>query len=269
MAKLTRQQATLHLAACELLALDRELTPDERLFVLDYWQESSTGTNTLDGAFFTPWGLAVDVAVEVTGHRIIDLCAGIGALASACLTYGPRGREVVCVERNPRYVEIGRKVVPDATWIQADVFHLPDGLGRFDTAVSNPPYGATTRSGNGPGYRGRRFEYHVIAVASRFAAHGVFLIPQESTPLRPSETGGFTTVEDDEFRRFTTGTGIRLETNCGLDTSSYLYEWRGVAPRTEIVLATFGTRGFAPAPGVLPATDTSEGPGLLPMGAAG
>ncbi|WP_051740060.1 methyltransferase [Kitasatospora sp. MBT66] len=265
MAKLTRQQATLHAEACELLTLDRDLTPDERLFVLDNWQESATSRNTLDGAFFTPPGLAVDMAVEVTGHRIVDLCAGIGALASACLTYGPRGREIVCVERNPLYVEVGRRVVPDATWIQADIFDLPDGLGRFDTAVSNPPYGATPRTGDSPAYRGRRFEYHVIAIASRLAAHGVFLVPQESAPFRASRSGGLTTIDDPEYERFTAATGIRLDTNCGLDTSSYRHEWRGAAPRTEIVLTTFGIpRGPSPT-----AAETAPGElALFPPGDA-
>lgn len=275
MAKLTRQQATLHRAACDLLSLPRDLDPDERMFVLDNWQESTTGTNTLDGAFFTPAELAVDVSVEVVGTTVIDLCAGIGALASACLYNGPRGRTVVCVERNPRYVEIGRKVVPEATWIHADIFHLPqgllpEGLDRFDTAVSNPPFGATPRTGNAPGYQGRRFEYHVIAIASRLARRGVFIVPQQSVPFRQSQAED-ARVLDDEYQHFTRTTGLSLAPSCGIDTELYRSRWRGVAPRTEVAVADLTRSTLPPTDptAVLPqlTANATQQP-TLPMGAA-
>ncbi|WP_163511202.1 hypothetical protein [Fodinicola acaciae] len=81
MGKLTRQQERLHAQACQLINLGRDLTEDERTFVLDNWQESSTSTNACDRAHFTPAGLARDMSIEVSGNRIIDLGAGIGRLA--------------------------------------------------------------------------------------------------------------------------------------------------------------------------------------------
>jgi 2-polyprenyl-3-methyl-5-hydroxy-6-metoxy-1,4-benzoquinol methylase len=43
---------------------------------------------------------------------------------------------MVCIEKNPDYVAVGRKVVPEATWICADVFDLPADLGRYDRVVA-------------------------------------------------------------------------------------------------------------------------------------
>ncbi|MGV9268148.1 hypothetical protein ACWDRR_26185 [Kitasatospora sp. NPDC003701] len=188
MSKLPKDIAKLHQQAQGLVDLDRPLTHREREFVLDHWQESSTASNSLDGAFFTPPGLAAAFTIETTGpevQRVLDLCAGIGRLAWSCMNdLAAPDREMVCVERNPLYVEVGRKVLPEARWICADIFDLPSDLGRFDMVISNPPYGFVERSGDGPGVRSRRFEYHALAVAAELAECGVFLIPQESAPFR-------------------------------------------------------------------------------------
>lgn len=245
MGKLTKQDAKLHAEAEALVALERDLTEDEREFVLDHWQESQVAR--LDGAFFTPAPLARDLAIEVVGDRVIDLCAGIGRLSFACRDLwrrhnGEPARTFVCVEKNPDYVRVGRKVMPEATWVCADVFDLPAGLrevGRFDTAISNPPFGAVKRTGNGPGYAGRRFEYHVIAVASRLAWVGAFIIPQESAPFRYSGVPCFTKARDAEYEWFEKATGIVLGPSCGIDTSYCRDEWRGTAPRVEVVTVDF------------------------------
>ena len=57
MSKLTKQQAALHAQACAYLEKD-VLTLDERMFVLDHWQESANHINGVAGAFFTPQTLA-------------------------------------------------------------------------------------------------------------------------------------------------------------------------------------------------------------------
>lgn len=251
MPKLTKQQATRHQQAEDLLAVDRPLAEDEKQFFLDHWQESSTSRNALDGAFFTPRGLARDLSIEVVGERIVDLGAGIGHLAFACRRLfarrwnGEPRRELVCIERNPRYVEVGRKVVPEATWICADLFDLPEGLGVFDTAIANPPFGATARTGTGPRYRGRAAEYHVIDIAAELARHGAFLVPQPSAPFRYSGRACFTDEYSVAYERFQRQTGIELTPNCGIDTAQYKGEWRGVAPPVEIVTSDFTERTTA------------------------
>jgi hypothetical protein len=82
MASLTKQEAAQHAKACELLEKD-VLTFDDKLFVVDWWQESANHVNSAAGAFFTPHGLARDLATEVGGRKIVDLCGGIGKLAFA------------------------------------------------------------------------------------------------------------------------------------------------------------------------------------------
>jgi hypothetical protein len=248
--KLTKKQAQLHQEACALVALARDLSEDEREFVLDHWQESATSRNVLDGAFFTPADLASDLAIELRcADKILDLCAGIGRLAwqnrdfYGRRYFGEEPRELVCVEKNPAYVEVGRKVLPEARWICADVLDVPSlNLGRFDAAIGNPPFGTIARSGNGPRYSGPLFEYHVIDVAAQVAKAGVFIVPQLSAPFRLSGVPFYTEELSEQYRRFAAETGINLTASC-IDTSMCIDEWRGVAPRTEVVLADFTETG--------------------------
>ncbi|MBF6393920.1 methyltransferase [Nocardia farcinica] len=254
MGKMTKQQEKLHAEALALVDLDRDLTEDEKSFVLDNFQEMSTAANSTHGAFFTPAGLAQDFSVELTGRfgRLIDLGAGIGRLSHGCRNRwaGDPEREFVCVERNPDYVRVGRKILPEATWICGDILDVPDmGLGWFDVAIGNPPFGAIKRSKNAPGCTSRKFEYHVIAVAAQVADYGVFIIPQMSAPFDYSGkpyyqdgTGGR------EYDKFVRETGIVLEPNCGTDTSSHQEDWHGVSPATEIVTVDFTACNLAVAP---------------------
>lgn len=246
MARLSKEAAKAHERARTLVRLDRDLTEEEKDFVLDNWQEAATATHNLDGAFFTPEALARDLSIEVFGDRIIDLCAGIGRLAYSCRDYWGRRwnnqppREIVCIEQNPDYVAVGRKILPEATWICADVLTVPAlGLGRFDTAISNPPFGAIRRSGNAHGYDGPRFEYHVMTVASQLARFGAFIIPQRSASFRYSGEQYYREESDRDCRRFVDQTGISMSAGAGFDTSIYRDQWRGVSPKVEVVTCDF------------------------------
>lgn len=124
MAKLTKAQGKAHAEAEAILIKDR-LTEDGREFVFRNWHEGAEFINDAAGAFFTPYDLAGDFALDGAGGRVIDLCAGIGILLyfiGERAKYGSRPVELTCVEINPRYCEVGRKLLPDARWINADVF---------------------------------------------------------------------------------------------------------------------------------------------------
>jgi len=139
MAKLSKVAAKLHHQALDLVHSDKRLTLDDRYFILEHFHESATNMNGLAGAFFTPEGLANDLSVEVQECKsLIDLCAGIGRLAFACRE---RAERIVCVELNPEYARVGMRVMPEAEWIVGDVYSHHDP-GRFDVAISNPPFGA-------------------------------------------------------------------------------------------------------------------------------
>ncbi|MFC5911722.1 methyltransferase [Streptacidiphilus monticola] len=254
---LSKDEAKAHRQACQLLALRRELTEDEREFVLDNWHEAANPGRRLDGAFFTPGDLAFDLRLEIGGTRVLDLCAGIGRLAWAARDLWVRRwenqppRELVCVERNPDYVAVGRKVLPEARWICADVLDLTAmaaELGRFDTVVANPPFGRIDRGGkNAPGYTGARFEFHVIAVAAQFGRRGVFLLPQTSAPFQLSGRNYHRRVPNRDCEQFTQATGIELHAGVGIDTTAYP-DFRNTAVRTEVVVCDFPDRPLTPAP---------------------
>ncbi|WP_280202332.1 MULTISPECIES: methyltransferase [Nocardia] len=246
MGRLSKRAAAAHREACALVQLRRELCEDEKLFVLANFQESSFSGQSAEGVFFTPAGLARDMSIEVVGRRLIDLGAGIGRLAFTCRDLwrranGEPDRELVCVERNPVFVRVGRKVLPEARWLCGDLLrvHL-ERMPLFDTAIANPPFGAVARNCDAPGYRGPRFEYHAITVAARVARHGVFLIPQSSSPFRysgqPRMRDG---CADAQYQRFHAATGITLDPSCGIDTSVYRDDWHHPAVATEVVTCDF------------------------------
>lgn len=260
MARLTKPQARAHAEAEELLSKD-VLTLDEKLFVIEHWQESGQHINTAAGAFFTPYDLASDFAIDV-GHvsSVIDLCAGIGTLGLAVLRHHlwdtpPR---IVCIELNPAYVAVGRKILPEAEWITRSVFDLPDDLGEFEVAISNPPFGRIDRGGHAStSYTGGEFEFHVVDVASRLAQYGAFILPQQSAPFRYSGEPCYRREESTKYARFTKQTGIHMEPGCGIDTSVYEQGWHLVKPKVEVVLCDFEDVPAAepPAPIAPPVAD--------------
>jgi hypothetical protein len=238
MAKIPKEAAKRHNQALDLVKSDKRLNLDDRLFILENFHEGATNMNGLAGAFFTPEGLARDLSIEVAEcDSIIDLCAGIGRLSFACMHSATR---IVCVEQNPEYAEVGKRVMPDAEWIVADVFSIED-IGRFSWAISNPPFGAIkTGSAFEGNYTGAKFEYKVIELASRLAEWGTFIVPQTSAPFRYSGRQTYSVEIDKECQKFIEQTGIELGMNCGIDTSTYMSEWKGVSPTCEIVLCEFG-----------------------------
>ncbi|WP_216916809.1 methyltransferase [Nocardia noduli] len=252
MGRLTRAQADAHREALGLAGLHRDLDEEEKRFVLAHYQESTGQTRAAQGAFFTPTDLADCMSLDVVGNRVIDLCAGIGALAFACRNLseqanGRPAREIVCVEADPAFVAVGMKLVPEATWVCADVFDIGRYRWRlFDTAIANPPFGNRPRTGNAPGYLGSKFEYHVIALASHLARHGVFLVPQSSAPFKYSGGQAMRDGQGDaEYKRFSSGTGITLEPGCSVDTAFHDPYWHQRPPRTEIVTTEFGDSALA------------------------
>lgn len=249
MAKLTKQERKNHGQACALLQKD-VLTLDDKIFVLENWHEGANHENGERGAFFTPSGLARDFGIDAGGGGdVIDLCAGIGGLMFWLKLDGRIPGRMVCVEINPAYIAVGRKILPDAEWIQADVFDQLADLGKFALAISNPPFGAVRRSGNAPRYSGRKFEYHVMDIAADLAETGAFIVPQTSAPFIYSGGGHYREKRDAEFAKFAADTGIVMTAGCGIDTAFYKNEWHGVAPICEVACIDFDqARRDRPAP---------------------
>lgn len=110
MAKLTRAQAKAHAEAVSILQQER-LSEDDKEFVYRNWNEGANHVNGAAGAFFTPYDMAVDFAIDAGGGRIIDLCAGIGMLSYAIWQrsrFNESRPQITCVERNSDYLEVGK-----------------------------------------------------------------------------------------------------------------------------------------------------------------
>lgn len=270
MSRLTKPEAKKHAEAVTLLEKE-SLSEDECEFVREHWQESATNVNSAAGAFFTPMSQAYDFALEfdVNGPRIIDLCAGIGNLSAAAWVRATHERwngmpaaEIVCVELNPQYVEVGKKLFPEATWIEASIFDLPD-LGHFDVAISNPPFGKVNRGGgSAPAYTGAEFEFHVIDIASHLADSGCFILPAGSAPFRFSGAPYYQEIENGKYETFKKQTGIELTAGIGVDTTVFADDWHGVKVQTEHVCADFSEvrahRRSEPTPVPVPEQPTAD-----------
>lgn len=237
MAKLSKQQMKLHNQAMDLVHSDKVLKRDERMFILQNFQEGFNQANSLAGAFFTPLMLSRDTCIEINSNQsVVDLCAGIGGLSF----WLDRDNEVTCVELNPNYIEVGKRVNPYAKWIQMDALeYCETTTDRFVNALSNPPFGNIKTSDYKGLYTGSDFEYKIIEAASKVAEFGVFIIPQSSAPFRLSGVREYSDKMETKCKKFVDQTGIEMTPGCGVDTSIYLKEWHGVSPMCEIVTVEY------------------------------
>lgn len=226
---------------------------DRDEFLLSF-QPGALGDVGRDGAFFTPPGLASDLAVEVPTPsasssrpmRLLDACAGVGTLALAVVGHldrggreAPAGYELTMVERSEQFAEVGRRLLPWARWVVGDVLEegLLAHLGPFDWAVSNPPYGLSVRS---PWLLSRRSHFAVAEAVSRVAAGATLLLPQQCLPFRYSGRRRYEEVDpsavDPGYAAWCRATGWEM-TPSSIDTSLYSGEWRMASPVVEVVVA--------------------------------
>ena len=250
MAKLSKAQIKQHESALKLLENDI-LTYEEKVFVYENYQEGFQSDVIGCGIHFTPFNLANDFKIDMGGKRIIDLCAGIGTLSFCYLHHinhwdhrdpSYTKPEIVCVELNHDFVEIGKKLLPEATWVQADAldYEFLQSLGYFDYAIANPPFGnVKTSNSDRLKYTGKEFEFRLIEVASTIADNGTFILPQQSAGFVYSGQPYMEWTESRKYQSFKKQTNIELQPGCGIDTSIYKDEWKSTNIITEVCYADF------------------------------
>lgn len=252
MAKLTRIQTKAHEKALEILKQET-LTHEDKEFVFDNWHEGANHNQSLTGSFFTPLDLAFDAMLEVGGYNcelnVLDMCAGIGALSYAAIMrnqYNNCKVNVTCLELNPDYIEVGKKLVPEANWVQLNIDDVLEWHGdkpKFDYVISNPPFGKIPSRRNSPKYKGADFEYQVISLASELAEYGVFIVPQMSAGFNYSGKRSYERQpSDSKAGKFQQETGLFLECGIGVNTAIYRDQWRGASPLCEVVSIDFSER---------------------------
>lgn len=242
MAKLTKDETKKHNQVMELINSDKALTFDEKWFIIENFHEGANNNNGFAGAFFTPILFARDFALEVYGNTVIDLCAGIGALSFFIMnTYNKDDmpKELVCVELNHSYYEVGKKVLPEADWVLHDALTFNPGK-TFDQSISNPPFGnIKTSNYKDPLYTGSEFEYKIISKCSTISNTGAFILPQLSSGFKYSGNRYYERCEMSKYLKFKKDTSFEINPGIGIDTSIYKNEWKGVSPATEVGIVNF------------------------------
>jgi predicted RNA methylase len=261
MGKLSKAELKAHNHAVELVNNGRALSVDERQFIVENWHPGAVSDCTSAGAFFTPSDLAHDFGVvEVPSWgTVVDLCAGIGGLAFFATRQHYRTEDssqykrIICVERNPAFVEIGRRVMPEAHWICGDVLN-PDvwaEIGEVDFAFCNPPFGRMMQSDfKAPRYSGAEADLKVLDVAMMLAPMGAAIIPAQSAPF--SFVGGFNRRPSRKFDAFHRCVGVSLD-GSSVDATYHRDNWRDVCP--DVVVATWDVEAYGDQPCAIPSDD--------------
>ncbi len=244
--KLSKVEMRNHKEALALLEKPA-LTLEEKEFVFTHFHEGANHINSEAGAFFTSLDLAYDVAFA-TGYdyssgregkvRVLDMCAGIGVLSHALLHRYPH-IEVVCLEVNSEYVEVGKKLVPEATWVKGslDDMSLLSELRdmHFDLVVSNPPFGAvrSMEDVQCPRYKGAEAHFKCMDIASSLASNGLFIVPPNVAGFQYSGVQCYKELEDSKLKAFREQTGMMTTISIGLDTTCY-GGFKGTSIRVEL-----------------------------------
>ncbi|EOI1394911.1 methyltransferase [Citrobacter freundii] len=237
MARVTKKESQLRLKVMELVHSDRQLTEDDKEFIFNNYRGDGIGAT---GAFFTPEMLAWDFMLDAgCSDDCIELCAGIGRLSYYQFIRN-KPSHITCVELNPEYVLIGKRVLPQAEWITGDALqYTPDRF--YRVAYGNPPFGKINTSGAYTGrYTGSEFEYKIIDRAREYSSYGVWIVPQGSAGFKYSgHTYYDRSIQSAKYIKFEKDTGLILHPGVGIDTSIYRDQWNSTKVTCESVLVDY------------------------------
>jgi len=240
MAKISREASKMHDQAVALIENGRQLLHSEKLFVLEHWNPQASHNVGKTGTFFTPIDLACDFAAEVVGVGIlVDACAGIGTLSFAekIMSQATNNcKRHICLEINPEFVKVGKRILPEVEWIEADVFDAKtwERIGKIDEVISNPPFVKVDPINFTPRLKSPKGVYAMAEIAMRYAKRATFIVDQGSCPFVVSGRDFRKEVENSQYKKFREATGVWFE-ETSIDTSYALDDWEGVKTQVEIV----------------------------------
>ncbi|HAT1565041.1 TPA: methyltransferase, partial [Citrobacter freundii] len=185
---------------------------------------------------YLAWDFMLDAGCS---DDCIELCAGIGRLSYYQFIRN-KPSHITCVELNPEYVLIGKRVLPQAEWITGDALqYTPDRF--YRVAYGNPPFGKINTSGAYTGrYTGSEFEYKIIDRAREYSSYGVWIVPQGSAGFKYSgHTYYDRSIQSAKYIKFEKDTGLILHPGVGIDTSIYRDQWNGTKVTCESVLVDY------------------------------
>ncbi len=245
--KLTKAQTAAHDEVLAALSLERKLTADETDFCFRNYIPGATNNIGRGGIFFTPVDLARDFAhFTVDRGHVLDACAGIGVLAWRMMVQSPNPTRlhVTCVETNPEFVNVGKRLLPEAEWVRGDMFDLSfvKSLGTFWQGVSNPPYGRVpTVTCQWTEYRGAA-HLMMAEILLRLCEHSADMIVPSSEVYYAGDSSP--THERSKalqsFRAALTRkpggeTAIPDVVPHPVDCEVYRDQWRGASPKVHLV----------------------------------
>lgn len=261
MARITKEKSKLHDQAMDLIfGTDRNLKWDELWFCFNNYNPMAEHNVSKGAIFFTPEGICEQFATAVggVGGKLIDLCAGIGKLSAYVMAhngvgwYGSRTMQfhgdlesVTCVENNPEFVKVGKRLLPQADWVEGSVFdaELMASLGEFNVAISNPPYGniPSVKQANWTRTTGGA-EWRVMEVACRMCWNGgKMIVPKivsdydlEKREYRKEKEG------DKYIRKAWEHVGNIALNPWAVDLREYQRDWEGMTVAPDLYIVDVG-----------------------------
>lgn len=210
------------------------LSFEDKEFIYENFHPGTIADITTDSAYFTPLDMAYDFGLFCCRYGVcVDMCAGIGGLSFAAKTrdfYENRIKYSICIERNPRFIEIGKKLLPEAVWLQGDIFdkglwdEIVSTYGAVDCIYSNPPFGKVTKTGadrSWLNYKGADLDMAAIEVGLFHTNNVSMILPAGSVSFRYSGRPYYEELENRKINKLKKDIGEFYMSNPGIDTTVY------------------------------------------------
>lgn len=174
-----------------------KLTFEDKEYIYENFNAGFLGDVTTNSAYFTPLDMAYDFGLFCYRSGVmVDMCAGIGTLTFAARTrdtYENKIKKSICIERNQDYIEVGKKLLPDAEWICGDMFdktiwdYIINKYGRIDSVISNPPFGKVSKTDcdrSWLSYKGSEIDMAAIEIALKHTNNVSMILPAMSVTFK-------------------------------------------------------------------------------------